>query len=405
MPDYSIAMQGQPVNIKSPAQAVQEAAQAKNAMLRNRAIGQEMQDREALNQAYRDAGGNINAMVDDPRLGFDASMQIKGMQAEQTRAQAQAKQADIDTQFKMYEIGSLILGSAKNQKEWSEGVSQLRSMFNHPATAGLPDQYDPAVQRQIVERGYSLRDKIAMQRDEAKYQHQEMLQNMRHQQTLAAISARGDGGSGEARYNTIYDTQGKAFFVNPKDPTAPPIPIKTETGEQIAKPPVSGVQPSEDERKAAGWVNQARLASKQMGEAMAADKSASSQGILEAVLPEGIARQTLTEQRQRFNDAASSFSEAALRAATGAGINESEAKQKIYELTPRYGDKPATVKDKLARQEMYLQSLESRAGRALPKQTEPTQLSNTNAKGWILHTDAQGNKAYVSPNGEIEEVR
>ena len=86
MPDYSIAMQGQPVNIKSPAQAVQEAAQAKNAMLRNRAIGQEMQDREALNQAYRDAGGNINAMVGDPRLGFDASMQIKGMQAEQTRA-------------------------------------------------------------------------------------------------------------------------------------------------------------------------------------------------------------------------------------------------------------------------------------------------------------------------------
>ena len=216
MPDYSIAMQGQPVNIKSPAQAVQEAAQAKNAMLRNRAIGQEMQDREALNQAYRDAGGNINAMVDDPRLGFDASMQIKGMQAEQTRAQAQAKQADIDTQFKMYEIGSLILGSAKNQKEWSEGVSQLRSMFNHPATAGLPDQYDPAVQRQIVERGYSLRDKIAMQRDEAKYQHQEMLQNMRHQQTLAAISARGDGGD---KPQKIEWDETRGVFVDPNTRT------------------------------------------------------------------------------------------------------------------------------------------------------------------------------------------
>ena len=192
---------------------MQEAAQTKNAMLRNRAIGQEMQDREALNQAYRDAGGNINAMVDDPRLGFDASMQIKGMQAEQTRAQAQAKQADIDTQFKMYEIGSLILGSAKNQKEWSKASANCEACSTIRPRQALPDQYDPAVQRQIVERDTRCATKFAMQRDEAKYQHQEMLQNMRHQQTLAAISARGDGGSGEARYNTIYDTQGKAFLL------------------------------------------------------------------------------------------------------------------------------------------------------------------------------------------------
>ena len=180
------------------------------------------------------------------------------MQAEQTRAQAQAKQADIDTQFKMYEIGSLILGSAKNQKEWSEGVSQLRSMFNHPATAGLPDQYDPAVQRQIVE-GYSLRDKIA------KCNVTRRNISIRKCCKTCVISrrlqrsARGAMVAGRSRYNTIYDTQGKSIFVNPKDPTAPPIPIKTETGEQIAKPPVSGVQPSEDERKAAGWVNQAAL--------------------------------------------------------------------------------------------------------------------------------------------------
>ena len=30
----------------------------------------------------------------------------------------------------------------------------------------------------------------------------------------------------------------------------------------------------------------------------------------------------------------------------------------------------------------------------------------TNAKGWILHTDAKGNQAYVSPDGKsIEEVK
>jgi hypothetical protein len=36
----------------------------------------------------------------------------------------------------------------------------------------------------------------------------------------------------------------------------------------------------------------------------------------------------------------------------------------------------------------------------------PQQLPNTNAKGWTLHTDAQGNKAYVSPDGkQFEEAR
>ena len=28
-----------------------------------------------------------------------------------------------------------------------------------------------------------------------------------------------------------------------------------------------------------------------------------------------------------------------------------------------------------------------------------------NAKGWTLHTDKHGNKAYVGPNNEVEEVK
>lgn len=36
----------------------------------------------------------------------------------------------------------------------------------------------------------------------------------------------------------------------------------------------------------------------------------------------------------------------------------------------------------------------------------PAEVPNTNAKGWTLHTDAKGNKAYVSPDGkQFEEVQ
>lgn len=35
----------------------------------------------------------------------------------------------------------------------------------------------------------------------------------------------------------------------------------------------------------------------------------------------------------------------------------------------------------------------------------PANLPTTNAKGWVGHVDAKGNKAYVGPNNEIEEVK
>ena len=46
------------------------------------------------------------------------------------------------------------------------------------------------------------------------------------------------------------------------------------------------------------------------------------------------------------------------------------ARQKIEEITPVYGDKPAVIKQKLDSVKVYLDSLKSRAGRALPKQDQ-----------------------------------
>jgi len=56
-----------------------------------------------------------------------------------------------------------------------------------------------------------------------------------------------------------------------------------------------------------------------------------------------------------------------LRAATGAGVNKDEAKQKIDELTPKYLDKPEVKKQKLDAIPVYIESLKTRAGRAAPE--------------------------------------
>ena len=81
---------------------------------------------------------------------------------------------------------------------------------------------------------------------------------------------------------------------------------------------------------------------------------------------EGGAALARSTGRQKFNQAASSLSEALLRAATGAGVNRDEAKQKLEELTPVFTDDADTRKQKLEAIPMYLESLKSRAGRAAP---------------------------------------
>jgi len=132
--------------------------------------------------------------------------------------------------------------------------------------------------------------------------------------------------------------------------------------EQAASP---AVKASEDERKAAGWLNQARKAYGDMQAALAQDKTAAVPGLVEQYSPIAeMQTRSMSPARQKYSQAASAFSEAVLRAATGAGVTADEARQKIRELTPQRGDAADVIQQKTASQAMYLQSLESRAGRA-----------------------------------------
>lgn len=149
--------------------------------------------------------------------------------------------------------------------------------------------------------------------------------------------------------------------------------LKTNKIELLLKPS----EPSEDERRTAGLLLQATNAYKNMLNAMYTSKGeitgAEIPGKAEAFfkgLPfkagESAATYFSEENRQMFNQAASSLSEALLRAATGAGMNENEARQKIQEITPGFFDKRNTIKQKLDAIPKYLNSLETRAGRAIP---------------------------------------
>lgn len=165
------------------------------------------------------------------------------------------------------------------------------------------------------------------------------------------------------------DASGKdVFFAPPKDPTKPPVIIGGVT-------PPSADKNTEDQSKAAGWLSQADNAYKNM---LAAGfdkegnpKAAAYPGPLDAlekVPGVGVAANALrTADRQKFIQASASLSEALLRAATGAGVNMDEARQKVQELTPQFGERQETTRQKMAAIPQYIQSLKVRAGSAAAK--------------------------------------
>lgn len=131
-------------------------------------------------------------------------------------------------------------------------------------------------------------------------------------------------------------------------------------------PKPAGAAASEDERKAAAWLAQATNAFANMQAALQSDPGADDPGFIETYSPsEEVGNRSRSATRQKYVQAAESLSESLLRAATGAGINEHEAKQKVYELTPRRGDSDAVKQQKMAAIPVYLQALRARAGRAV----------------------------------------
>lgn len=140
-------------------------------------------------------------------------------------------------------------------------------------------------------------------------------------------------------------------------------------GQPIA-PKSTGVKLTEDQGKATGWLVQAENAFKNMQSSgfdqQGNRKSAAVPGFNDAIgaIPGmgGAANLMRSEDRQKFIQASSSMSEALLRAATGAGVNESEAKQKIAELTPVFGEAESVTKQKMGAIPLYIESLKVRAG-------------------------------------------
>lgn len=340
------------------------------------------QQEDAYNQLAKGFGTDIQSNVNALRqggLGARADSYLKAAQDAQEKAAKTSKDmAETEaTKYKLqrtkYENGiNVLVGSqtpqdaiARINKGVTDGAWSMQEAQQKISEIPQdPNQFQDWRQRELLGI-VSAKDQIdhAIRQQEFGLKQDQFGEVVRHNKSAEGIQVRGQ--------DVVAATAAAA---------------RQQADEHFKTAQASGgkaVAATEDERKAAGWLSQADNAWKNMQAAMGGvdpktgefkDASVARPGVADAIasipsfgLGEVVGNSLRSPERQKFNQAASSLSEAILRAATGAGVNKDEALQKIRELTPVFGEDPATTKQKMDSIPMYLSALKQRAGRAIPQ--------------------------------------
>lgn len=147
---------------------------------------------------------------------------------------------------------------------------------------------------------------------------------------------------------------------------------------------------------------------------LAADIHVDGDGVVSAVGRLG-QKKALSAEQQQLVTAAQLFAESAGHLQAGARITKDAFARTVREFIPQPGDKPETLAMKKEHRDAIVSGsdvMAGRAGKAMDQANaaratgKPTAApATTNAKGWVLHTDKNGAKAYVSPDGkQFEEA-
>lgn len=337
-------------------QALADQSDANRLTMQEKQRGIERTNR--MDEILRGGGGAAElrrAGFWEPAMKLDESAaKVENQKAQTGKYNADADKARLEQTREGVRLVGQIFGQIRDEASFQRARQYATSQ-------GMPfplQAYDPAAVAQIRDSALT-REQQLEQEWKAKGYALEVRKaddaNERHRKSLAQSEQhfKETSAAGKAPAGYRFKADGSLEFIpgGPADPNA-----------------ARRAAPTEDERKAAGWLAQAMNGFDNMERALRDDPAANKPGLVESVplVPEAMKNMTRSDARQRFNQGASSFAEAALRAATGAGVNESEARQKIAELTPQWGDKPPVIQQKRAGLKVYLDSLATRSGRAAP---------------------------------------
>lgn len=254
------AMQAQTANFMLPSEALANGERLKGLQNQNAMMAGEMQDKQNLDQAYRESGGDINAMMKNPNLGFEAGTKLQSLSSENVKAQAAAQAAKIDQNLKMLDAGAQIVGGANDQASWSAARQQMGQMFGADAMANLPEQFDPAAQKRLMEQSLSFKDKLELQRmdlQQSRADQQAYYQNARLDQMGQALAMRGQGGDDD-KAPKIVTINGQSFEQLPdgtyRQPMVGGAPVPTKQDLKPANMPPAALKMQQEALDSIGTV-------------------------------------------------------------------------------------------------------------------------------------------------------
>lgn len=229
----------------------------------------------------------------------------------------------------------------------------------------------------------------------------------RRGQNMTSATAAADRASREKIANAgQYDTE-RGIVVNKR--TGQSVQVTDAQGNPIGG---GGKPMTEFQGKSAGYADRALEADNTLNSLKYDPAAINSKASVEGVPLIGGAlgaatNAMLSSENQRAEQAQRNFINAILRQESGAAIGAAEFENARKQYFPQPGDSAEVIAQKAANRKTAIAGLQRSAG---PSYKAPAaaaaQVPNKNAKGWILHTDAQGNRAYVSPDGsQYEEVK
>ena len=171
-------------------------------------------------------------------------------------------------------------------------------------------------------------------------------------------------------------------------------------GAPVVKKPES---PSGEESNAAGFLLRMQDATKLLdtyegkGKPSVVTSSVSGVPFVGGVLERG----AQTPEQQQYKNAALAWIRAKLRKESGAAIGADEAAQEYQNYFPVVGDTKEVIEQKRSLRQSAMDEMRISSGKAAVKVDEARpKIPPKNAQGWLLYTDKNGNKAYVSPDGK-----
>lgn len=200
MSNTNILLAGRSPDLITPAEAMQQAANANNALaqgamrsMQAQQLGQQMRDDAEVNALMERNGGDLNRAMQDPNLNWRAKQQIGGMIADQNKAQAEAQAKRVDTQIKNWQYAGNRVGSAQSQEEWDAARDELRGVLGNDFVQHLPEQYSPEIAKHFGDAAMTHAEKIALQREERQANYQNRSLALQERRLQAAENRANDG--------------------------------------------------------------------------------------------------------------------------------------------------------------------------------------------------------------------